>query len=383
MKKIKIALVITRLDRGGAPDLLLTMINHLDRNRYDITLISGLTLYPLSGIQEIDKKNIKLIYVSCLRREINPILDILAGFKLYRIFRRERFDIVHTHTAKAGVLARITAKLAGKSKIVHLPHGHNFYGYFGPLRTKLAIFLERFIAHFTDRLIVLTELEKQDFLKFKVGKINKITVINSGLNLDRYKRAATDHIKKREEFSVQDNEFLVGMIGRLEPIKGPQYFVEASRLVYKEIPATKFLVAGDGTLKPELESQCRKLGIYNRFIFTGWRDDVPEILPILDILVLPSLNEAVGRILIEAGACAVAVIASNVGGIPEIVRDNYTGVLVTAGDSHKLAETIISLLKDKDKRLKMGEDAKAWIDDKFSAKVMADRFAKLYEELQA
>lgn len=381
MEKIKIALVITRLDRGGAPDLLLSIINHLDPNRYDISLISGLTLHPLSGIQEISQKNIKLIFVPCLRREINPLLDIKACFKLYRIFKEERFDIVHTHTAKAGVLGRITARLAGIKKIAHLPHGHNFYGYFGPLRTKLATILERFIAHFTDRLIVLTELEKQDFLKFKVGKISKIVVINSGLNLDRYRQAVIDRVKVKEEFSVQENEFLVGMIGRLEPVKGPQYFVEASTLVCKEFPQTKFLVAGDGRLKPELEFQARRLGVYDRFIFTGWREDIPEILPILDILVLPSLNEAVGRILIEAGACGIPVIASRVGGIPEIVKDNQTGVLVAAGDPPRLAEAIILLLKDRERRLRMGENARAWVDGKFSAENMADKFAKVYEEL--
>jgi glycosyltransferase involved in cell wall biosynthesis len=171
------------------------------------------------------------------------------------------------------------------------------------------------------------------------------------------------------------------MAGRLEPVKGPEYFIEAARLVLDRFPQVKFLVIGDGSLRNKLEIKCKKLNISRSFIFTGWREDVPELLSILDILALPSLNEAVGRILIEAGACGIPVVATEVGGVPEIVKDKETGILVPAANPLALAQGLATLLKDKEKRFKMGAVARQWVDDKFSTRAMVNKFSNLYEEL--
>jgi glycosyltransferase involved in cell wall biosynthesis len=265
--------------------------------------------------------------------------------------------------------------------IVHSPHGHNFYGYFGPLASRLVVILERFMAYFTTRMIVFTELEKKDLAAFRVARPQKIAVVNSGLDLERYRKTNIEAGKKKAELKAAPDALLVGMVGRLDPIKGPKYFVEAGRLILQKFPQVKFLVVGDGSLRNSLECQCKKLNILESFIFTGWREDIPELLSILDLLVLPSLNEAVGRILIEAAACGIPVVATRVGGVPEIVKDNETGILVPPRDALALARGISALLEDKGKRLAMAEAARRWVDDKFSAGVMVNKISNCYEEL--
>lgn len=382
MKKIKIALVITRLDWGGVPDIIRIICNNLNPAIYDLRLITGPTKYPSVKTKEfLNKLNGRLIILSNLQRNINPLKDSLTLINLYRLFRREKFGLVHTHTSKAGILGRIAAKAAGVPKVAHTFHGHTFYGYFGIWMSKIVVATERFAAGFADKITVLTELEKEDLIKFKIAPPAKIAVINSGLELDIYKEVNIDVASKKKALQIEPEVLVVGMIGRLEPVKGPEYFIEAAKFISERFSKVKFLVVGEGSLRNKLEDSCKKLNISEKFIFTGWREDVAEILPILDVLVLPSLNEAVGRILIEAGACGVAAVATRVGGVAEIVKDGETGILVAPKDAYSLAKAVISLLEDEGKRLKMKEAAKKWIDDKFSASKMAKRFSDLYEEL--
>lgn len=381
-RKIKIAQVITRMDWGGSPDIVRILCERLKSENYDVRLICGSTSYPSKETEDFFKKfKDSIFYITHLKRSINIFNDGFAVFSLYRLFRKERFDIVHTHTAKAGVLGRIAARCANVPHIIHTPHGHNFYGYFGPFISKMIVILEGFIAHITNKVIALTELEKKELVEFKVTQSEKIVVINSGLELDRYRKTNIDVRGKREQLKAEQDTTLIGMIGRLEPVKGPGYLIEAAKLVIEKFPKAKFLIVGDGTLRYKLESCCKDLGVFDKFIFTGWREDIPEILSVLDILVLPSLNEAVGRVLIEAGACGIPVVATNVGGVPGIVKDNETGILVPPKSSEALAHAIIALLKDEDKRQKMGEVAKNWIDDKFSSHRMVERISNLYIEL--
>ena len=244
----------------------------------------------------------------------------------------------------------------------------------------MVIILEKALTHFTDKIITLTELEKNDLINFKICNSNKITVINSGIELEKYKLINFDRFKKRQEFSIHNDENVVGIIGRLDPIKGPQFFIEASNKIIEKLKNIKFLIVGDGILRKSLESQVKNLGIRDKFIFTGWREDTPEIISILDICILPSLNEAVGRALLEAQAAGVPVVANNVGGIPEIVKHGETGILLQPKDSKGLQEAIISLLQDKSRRLRMGQAAKNWVGEQFSQFKMIDKVHGLYNE---
>ena len=382
-RKVKIAHVVTRMDWGGAPDIVRILCESLESS-YDVRLIIG----PSKHLSErtrlfLDKFKDNVTVVPHLRRDISPLWDVLALAKLFLLFRAERFDIVHTHTAKAGLLGRIAGWLARVPTIIYMPHGHVFYGYFGLLMSRAAITVERVVAYITDKVMVLTELEKRDLVAFKVTTPDKIIVVNSGLELEEYREYVADSQSKRSALQIERGTSVVGAIGRLEPVKGHAYLVEAARMVIEEFPKVKFLVVGDGSLRNDLESQCQELGVEDKFVFTGWKEDVCSILSTLDILVLPSVNEAVGRVLIEAGACGIPVVATNVGGVPEIVRDNETGVLVAPGSPEEMARAMIDLLSSEDKRQRMSVAAEKWIDDRFSARRMVEDVSSSYEVLAA
>jgi glycosyltransferase involved in cell wall biosynthesis len=381
MSKIKVAQVITRMDWGGSPDIVSITCSRLDPELYDVTLVVGQTRYPSVKMKEFLKKwNSKIVSIPQLRRNINPIYDLYAFIKLYSLFRSEKFDIVHTHTAKAGVLGRIAAYFSGRPVIIHTPHGHNFYGYFGPIGSKMVVIIERLLGRFSDKIICLTELEKKDYIRFKIAKEDKLSLIHLGLELDDYDKPSGKS-KIKIDFNIGPEENLVAMIGRLEPVKGPQYFVKAAVEVAKQNNITKFILIGEGSLRKTLEEKVGKLGFNEKIIFAGWREDIPEILSDLDILVLPSLNEAVGMVLIEAQAKGMAVIATNVGGIPEIVKDKQTGILVRPGDYLGLARAINHLLADREKRLVMGQAGKEWVRSRFKAEEMVSNISGIYQKL--
>jgi glycosyltransferase involved in cell wall biosynthesis len=381
-RKIRIAHVITRMDRGGAPDIVRILFEKLDPERFDATLFFGATKDPSKKTEEFLKKiGRRAINVPNLIRNINPFYDCAAFFCLLRAFKKEKFDIIHAHTAKAGVLARIAGRWSGVRLIVYSPHGNDFYGYFGRVGSWLVVAAEKFAARFCDKIHALTELEKKELIDFKICAPEKIEVIYSGVELDalRVFQYTVQHMK--DEQSGSQKRFTVGMVGRLEAVKGPQYFIEAAKCVLEKLKNVKFLVVGDGSMRKGLESLVRALGISEHVVFTGWAEDVGCVLYTLDILVLPSLNEAVGRSVLEAQAVGVPVVATKVGGVSEVVKDGVTGILVPARDAHALAGAILLLLNDDSKREGMSEAACGWVDEKFSDGLMAKHFEELYERM--
>ncbi|MCM8796424.1 MAG: glycosyltransferase family 4 protein [Candidatus Omnitrophica bacterium] len=382
MDRLKIAEVVTRMDWGGSPDIIMTICTALDKTRYDIKLIIGPTEHPsVSTKKFLEEFKNNLIVVPWLRRDINPWRDLFAFFRLYSIFRREKFYLVHTHTAKAGALARPAAYLAGTRRIIHMPHGHNFYGYFNPVTSRLLIFIERFLSRFTTKIVVLSESEKRDLVEFGVAEKSKIRGITSGLSLGPKDRDSDLRESKRMEFNLSSAQKIVGMVSRLEPVKGPSYFIRAVRGIAEENPQVKFIIVGDGSLRRRLERDVKRWGLNGRVIFTGWRDDVLDIISFLDILVQPSLNEAIGRVLIEAQGMGVPVVATRVGGIPEVVRENITGLLVPSRDSEKLKLAISSLLKNEKLRNAMSAAAREWVSERFSVKKMVSEIDSIYSEV--
>lgn len=382
MKKIKVAEIITRMDWAGSPDIIRIICGSLSADKYDIKLITGRTAYPSAGTKEfLEKFKKNVIVVPFLRRDINPFFDALALFSLYRILARERFDIIHTHTAKAGALGRLAAHLAGNRHIIHMPHGHNFYGYFNPVMSGLVIMAERALSNITDKFLLLSELEKDDMARFGVAKGEKVKIVLSGIDLKIKDSGPKDASLKKKEFGFVTGQKIVGMVSRLEPVKGPEYFIEAAVKVAKKIDSARFLVVGEGSLRKKLEDKAESAGIGGKIVFTGWRDDVLDIISFMDILVQPSLNEAIGRVLLEAQGLGVPVIATRVGGIPAVVRGNITGILVPSKDPDKLALAVCGLLEDDERRTGMSKAAREWIDEKFSSKKMAGEIDSLYTEM--
>jgi glycosyltransferase involved in cell wall biosynthesis len=380
--KIKVAQIITRMDWGGSPDLVRIMCERLDPEKYDITLISGPTAHPTAKTDKFIKGFTgTYIVIPQLRRDIEPVHDIVAFLRLYALLSRERFDIVHTHTAKAGALGRLAARWAGARVIVHSPHGHNLYGYFSPFFTRCIVKIERFLSRFTDRIIALTRLEKKDYLEHSIGTDPTIDVIYAGLDLEEYQADFSMKDTLKKSLGVPGNESVVGMIGRLEEVKGPGFFVDAALRILRLRQDVTFVLIGEGSLKQTLAGRVAAEGFKDRVIFAGWRDDIGPLLTMLDIMVLPSLNEAVGLVLIEAQSQGIPVVASDVGGIPETIKANETGILVPAAHPDKLAQAVLFLLDHPDKRSAMGAAAREWVGARFSAGAMVENISKLYEGL--
>ena len=387
-KKIKIIYVVTRLDKGGSAEDTLVLASAMSQD-WDIILVRGLSyesaMSPeeehtlLKGIQAAQRNGVRMINLPSLVRRISPIEDVKAFWRLITIFHRENPDIVHTHTSKAGFLGRWAAFLARVPHIVHTPHGHVFYGYFNMVLTKCFIIAERISALITDKIIAVSNRERVEHLEHKVGHSAKIITIHSGVALDRFIDLNVDIKAKKKELGVPEDYYVVGTIGRLVKIKGHRYLIEAAKGVIDKIPKTVFVFVGDGDLKGILEAQAETLGIRKNIIFTGWRDDVAEILYTFDVFTFPSLNEGMGKVLVEAMGACKPIVASKVGGITDLVQDDVNGILVPPKDSEALCSVLLRLLTNKALARRVGTQGKDMICPKFDVSTKIHQVERIYK----
>ena len=387
--RTKVLHVITRLDRGGsAQNTLLTCLGLSDR--YEMVLVHGLSLESQMtdwewqsvhrGIVKAKDRGVKVVPISSLVRKIAPVQDLQAFFSLWRLMLQERPDIVHTHTSKTGILGRWAAKMAGVPIIVHTPHGHVFYGHFGPLVSRFFLAIERLMASITDRMVALSEGERTDYIRFSVSSPDKIVTIHSGVEIDRYMKAEVNVEEKRRSLGLNPNGLVVGTVGWLLPIKGPIHLLNAMAHIWRNHPEIRLVFVGKGELEGKLRAEASRMGVSERVTFLGWRDDIPEIMQILDIFVLPSLNEGMGRVLVEAMAAGRPVVASKVGGIPDLVEHKKNGFLVGPGDVNGTSLAIKRLLIDREMRDEMGRMGRAMAQN-FTVKGMVEKIDALYSSL--
>lgn len=391
MKKITVMHVITRFDKGGSAQNTYLSVLGLKRNHFHTVLVSGRTLESEMKAEEIgavnkdiqilQSENIEFIQCPSLVREINIVKDIKALYEIVKIIKKCKPSIIHTHTSKAGLLGRLAAKLCRVPIILHTPHGHVFFGYFGPIQSKLFIFLEKWASLITDKIVTLTDREKRDHLVYKIAKERKFVVIFSGVDLRKFKEISLlRKLELKQKLGIPEHSHIVGTVGRLVPIKGHKYFIEAAQYILLKHPHTYFLIVGDGNLGEELETEAQKLGIKNNFLFLGWREDIDVIISLFDIFVLSSLNEGMGRVLIEAMTLAKPIVASDVGSIPDLVIHNKNGLLVLPKKSKELADSIQILLDNEKKREDLGNEGKG-IASKYSADKMVTQIICLYTDL--
>ncbi len=391
MENIKVLHIITRFDKGGSAQNTYLSLLGLRKKNYQLSLVSGLSLESEMKYEEIKAKEkdihilesegIEFIQCPFLLRRINVIKDLKAFFDIWRIIKKYNPLIVHTHSSKAGLMGRLAAKLAGAPITVHTPHGHVFFGYFGPFKTKLFIIFEKLASRITDKIVALTNREKKDHILFKIAEEDKFSVIYSGIELNILKESSSEEKQNlKKELGIPENSLIVGTAGRLVPVKGPEFLVKASKYVISKYPDIYFMFTGDGPLEQDLKRKALEMGISDNIIFLSWRDDLAKIISIYDIFVLSSLNEGMGRVLVEAMALGKSIVASNVGGIPDLVIHGKNGFLVPLKNPKELAKYIQILLEDEKKREKMGLAGKE-MSLNFSAENMVEKIAELYEEL--
>lgn len=365
----KILYVITRLAVGGAPRTMLTAIQGLKKAGYEITLVSG---YPGEGegslVDEARSLDLEIIFIPTLQRELHPLRDMRAFYRLWRLMQKRQFDLVHTHLSKAGILGRLAAYFS-KTRVVHTFHGDVLNGYFSPLKSNVFLMAERFVGHMTDRFICVSTRLKERLLRYHLGDDSRFCVITNGI--DMVHSETTD---PRVALACR-----VGTLAMFYPIKRLDLFVEMAHCLKLRNADIQYEIAGDGLTAADVKQQAKQLGDPVRFV--GVCDDPASFLSQLDIFVLCSDYESSGMSVMEAMSMGLPVVATAVGGIPEIIRDGHTGVLVEAGDVAGLCNAVWDLLEDPEKRERMGTLAKSYAQAHFSTVTMTAKLDTLYREL--
>ncbi len=380
---IRVLHPITRLIVGGAQENTMLTAQLLDPARWQVDVLSG----PQTGsegslIETVRERGIPLIIEPSLVREVNPLQDLRALFRLIRLMRQGRYTIVHTHSSKAGIVGRWAAKLAGVPIIVHTVHGWGHHERQHPLIRAYYILLEKLTLPITDKLIVVSPLNTEKGLADGIGRPEHYAVIRSGIELERFGHPQVDRATTRAAWNIPLDAPVVGTVTRLSAQKAPLDFVRAAAQVAAAVPNVYFLMVGDGPLRAEVEKVARDLGIRERLVLTGLRRDVPEQLAAMDIFALSSLWEGLPRVLPQAMASGLPVVATATDGSIEAVTDGENGFLVPPGQPAILAESLIRLLRDPALARQMGEAGRQRVAE-FDVRTMVAQIDQLYQELLA
>jgi glycosyltransferase involved in cell wall biosynthesis len=392
--KIRVVHIITRLILGGAQEnTLLTLEGLKKRAYYDVTLLTGPALGPEGSLtKEAKRRGIKPVIIPPLRRNIHPWLDLKSLILLYKLIKKENYDIVHTHSTKAGILARIAAKIAGVPIIIHTIHGLPFFPYQHKFMNFGAVNLERLVAPFTDKIITVCDNMAKKAHKAKVAPMKKFFTIYSGMELDEFLKVKENKNLKKN-LGIKENEIVIGKIARLFELKGHRFLLKSAKEVIEQFPQTKFLLVGNGNLRDKLEQQAIDLGIKDKIIFAGLvpREKIPQYISIMDIVVHVSLREGLARAIPQALACGKPVVAFNIDGAEEVIENGKTGFLINPPfipeekwncyNTQQLTSCIIKLLKDKNLRDKMGKEGKKKVEPIFRAEYMVESMDNLYKKL--
>jgi glycosyltransferase involved in cell wall biosynthesis len=372
--------IIARLNVGGPAIHVSLLTVGLQDEVYQSTLVTGV-VEPDEGDMTYLARDLGIqpVVIPTMQREISLLADLKTLAALVRLMRRMRPHIVHTHTAKAGFVGRLAAVLCRVPVVVHTFHGHVFQGYFGETKTRLFIGLERLAARGSDVILTISQRLKDDLVAYRIAPEEKIKIVPLGLKLLRLTDLEALRGSFRQEGGFSTETPLVGIIGRLVPIKNHELFLAAASRVSQARPEVRFAIVGDGERRAALEALVEHLGLADRVWFAGWRDDLPRIYADLDALVISSNNEGTPVSIIEAMAARVPVVATEVGGVPDLLRDGQLGTLVPPEDAEALAEAILATLSAPlQPRL---AEAQEWALARYEADRLIANIRQLYGDL--
>lgn len=377
LKKVKVLHLITRLVVGGSQDnTLLTIAGH-DRTRFSVHLASNPEgTWHDRAVQAADTFH----PMPHLINPIDPAEDLKALIQLVKLLRQERFDIVHTHSSKAGILGRLAARIVGVPAVFHTIHGFPFHDFMPTWKRQVYINLERSVRSCTDFFISVCELNRQEALNLGLLSLENSQTVYSGIDFAKLDRPS-NLLETRQQLEIPDGWNTIVMVGRLDQQKAPYYLIDAFSRVLKQYPHTLLLLVGEGELEAQLRHQAIELGIENFIRFLGSREDVPEILKVADIFALSSLWEGLGRAMTEAMLLGKPVVVPNIYGIPETVHQNDTGLLFPAEDVEQLAEHLIYLLQYPQERDRLGRNAQTLTRKLFDANIMVHNIEKIYHRV--
>lgn len=386
-RRIRVLHVITRLIVGGAQEnTLYTAIGQHRDPRYEVTLLAGLDGGREGDLHDAARAaGVRLVLLPTLMRPIRPISDVRALLWMVAFMRHERFDIVHTHSSKAGILGRLAARMAGVPIVVHTLHSLVFHEYERPWKNRLYIVLKRLLAPLTDTLISVNETTARGARQAGIGRPEQHATIYSGMEIAPFTEIArtltVEEAKARA--GLDPSAPVVGKIARLVPLKGHREFFAAAKRIAAREPRAQFLLVGDGSLRADLEKLVREAGLEKQTRFAGLvpSAEVPALIQAMDVVVHTSLREGLARVLPQAGAVGKPVVTFDLDGAPEVVRDGVSGYLVPPLDTDRLADRVVELLRDPDRRRAFGAAGRAFAVENFGVERMVSRIDAVYGRL--
>jgi glycosyltransferase involved in cell wall biosynthesis len=380
MRRIRVAHLITNFKLGGAQDYLLQIVNGLDRNTFD-PLVAGRMegewvplVKSLDGVRSFD--------IPALRREIAPCDDVRAILEVKRFCRQERVDVLHTHSSKAGVVGRLGAALSGTCAAVHTVHGFSFNDFMPWWRKTFFIGLERFMSRFTTSLLVVSNGDYETALKLGIGAKRSVETFYYGIDFAPF-NGSFDRTSIRREFGYAEHHRVIGFTGRFSEQKGLPILLEAFAQVHTLYREARLLLVGDGPLKPLLEEAIIRLNLQEAVRMTGFRSDIAEVLSAMDLFAMTSYWEGLSRSLAEAMFARLPVVATDVGGTRDAVRNGETGWLIPAGSVPATVAAIAEAFANPARARAMAECGYRWAREAFDVATSNKRVAELYQSLYA
>jgi glycosyltransferase involved in cell wall biosynthesis len=372
---------ITRLIVGGAQENTIFTAARLDKSKYQAEILSG----PQTGsegslIEEARKLGIPLIILPQLVRQISPLNDLISLIKIYNLIKDDQYQIVHTHSSKAGIIGRLAARLAGVPVVIHTVHGWSYHDYMSPVLRQLYILLERWTASFTDVLIVVSGVDIQKGLNAGIGNESRYRLIHSAIPLDQFNPSNVEKSVIREDLGIPEDAIVVGNVGRFSPQKNPIDWVKIAGEIGRLRSDVYFLLVGDGPLRSDVEEALVREDIQARTILTGLRRDPERMMGAMDIFLLTSLWEGLPRVLPQAMAMGLPVIAYQADGTGEIIQHAKSGYLCPPGDIHKAVEYCCQLIDNPPIRMGMGELGRKTAIEKFNLSDMLVQIEALYAD---
>lgn len=378
---MKVCHFITRMIVGGAQENTFLSARGLVEAGHECLLLSG----PSEGregslLQRMKNPGFAVMESPLFVREISPWTDLRAIYWLADFLKKERFDVIHTHSSKAGIVGRIAGRMAGVPLVVHTIHGLAFGPYDSFLKNQLYIRAERFAANRCDRIYSVAQAMIDQCLAAKIGRPEQFKVVYSGMELERFLDAQPD-AALRSELGIPENCRVVGAVARLFPRKGYEDFFPVAAQVARACPDVRFLIMGDGPSRAAYEKMTEELGIRDRVIFAGLvsPDRIAEYIALTDVVAHFSLKEGLPRVAVQALAEAKPVVAYPLDGTPEVVLDGKSGFLVSPGNHEAAAQALIRILEHPDERRGLGEYGRSLVRDKFPWKKMSDTLIADYE----
>ena len=382
---IRVLRVIARLNMGGPALHVAYLTAGLAERGYETTLVAGSLARGEGSMAFVaEQRGVQIRHLDALSREISPLRDAAAVFQLARLMRAERPHILHTHTAKAGAVARLATLFAGGARppiVVHTFHGHVLRGYFGPLKTTAFRLLETWLARRTTRLVAVSPQVRDDLVALGVARPEKFAVIRLGIELGERVTSERSRDDARRLLGIPNGRFVVGWIGRMTGVKRTDDVLEGLRRLRERGVDACLCMVGDGPDREHVEQRAHELGIVRHCLFLGYQEDVAPWYQAFDAFVLPSANEGTPVVAIEALASGRPVVATRVGGVPDVVRDGEDGYLVELGDTEALAERLARLAADPELRARMGAAGRERVVPRYAVERLIDDVDTLYRTL--